>query len=310
MSLPIAVLCYRQFRSAPDDVVNSSLSEGSQAMLVANGIVRTSGTFTVAAAQSLYVSSLVAMVLSIWLLPAKFRTMKPFALLVVSASSFVTFAVAGSRTVWAFAALIVCGALCSVYLIYKDKMRVLMKKAIVVPFIIIIAAVAYKTMFKEASDSMVKRQEEASANEGNSLLRITANFTTVFYFLPNAQFLGSCVGLYSNGGARLSGGKVGILPIEDEWTRLIAEGGILGFSYIAYRCWFTFYLLRGALQATSVSKNPLPLLFSTFEAFNMLVGQITAQGTIHGYCWLFAGFCMAANRLGHRKTSKLGDPWS
>jgi len=30
----------------------------------------------------------------------------------------------------------------------------------------------------------------------------------------------------------------------------------------------------------------------------LLNGQITGQGTVNGYAWLFAGFCMATIRTG------------
>ena len=93
---------------------------------------------------------------------------------------------------------------------------------------------------------------------------------------------------------------------EDEWSRIILEVGVVGIFYILYRIWLLYYIGRAALIATRRSRNPLPLIFFGFIFLVLLNSQITLQGTINGYGWLFAGFCMAANRLGTRKSKEEG----
>jgi len=57
----------------------------------------------------------------------------------------------------------------------------------------------------------------------------------------------------------------------------------------------------GAIRATSRSSNPLPLALFAVMGPVILIWYICHIGTINGYGWIFAGFCLAANKLGTRK---------
>ena len=125
---------------------------------------------------------------------------------------------------------------------------------------------------------------------------------------PQLSLLGAGIGVGSNAATALSTGATTFLLGENECGRIVLEAGILGVLYIAYRAWLVFYLLRYAILATKRSRNRLPILLIGFASVNLLVGQMTLQGTINGYGWLFAGFCIAANRLKTREKKKGSKP--
>ncbi len=73
---------------------------------------------------------------------------------------------------------------------------------------------------------------------------------------------------------------------------------MFGVLYVAYRFWLTGWIIVNSVHASRRSHNPLPFILISYEALTLSYGQMTMQGTINGYGWLFAGFCIAANRLG------------
>jgi hypothetical protein len=299
--IPIAILCYKQFSAPPDDVVNESL--GSSAMLVAGNIVRTSGTFTVSAAQSVFIGSMIAMLLTVWILPRKWRPLNKYELLLASFAVITSFAVSGMRSAFVQAAMVGAGACASVMIIYRNRPRI--KMILILPAIALVGMLIFATVFHTSFQAIIDRQIDAQGNEGNSFFRLTSGFTGVFSELQHISLLGTGLGSCTNAGFALSNGK-GFAMGEDEWSRIIVETGFLGIFYILYRCWLVFYIFRAAIVATRRSRNPAPLTFICFIGLILLNGQITLQGTINGFGWLFAGFCMAANRLGTRKAKEDG----
>jgi hypothetical protein len=91
---------------------------------------------------------------------------------------------------------------------------------------------------------------------------------------------------------------------ESDWARNVLElGPVLGLLYIGLRIALVIALTRGAVIATRTASNPMPLLLLGFCVVLLLGGQITGQGSVHGFGWLHAGFCMAANRVYGVQTS-------
>ena len=133
MSIPIALLCYRQFQSPADDVINQSYGH-SNAMLVAEGIVRTSGTFTVSSAQTLFVGSILAMLLSVWLMPRTQRPLGKIGLWFASFAVLTTLAVSGARSALFLAIPIVLAAMVGMLVTYRSRAG--LKPLIIVPALI------------------------------------------------------------------------------------------------------------------------------------------------------------------------------
>ena len=305
MSVPIAVLCYRQFSSPMDDIVNQSYDKGAQAMLVARGIVRTSGTFTVSAAQTLYIGTVLSMLTSVWLLAKKQRPLRMAGLLLATAAAITMIAVSGARSALVESAVIIMAGVVATFFIHRERPR--WSRLLVLPALLVVAVVSYLYVFPAAYSAMVDRQLTAQATEGNSWIRVTSTFTSVFGTIPQLSLLGAGLGAYTNAASMLNTGQMGV-GSEDEWSRHVQEAGIFGFAYIAYRIWLSTWLIRESVRATRRSFNPFPLVLVGFEAVTLLIGQITLQGTINGYGWLFAGFCIAANRLARRRDGGAATP--
>jgi hypothetical protein len=75
-------------------------------------------------------------------------------------------------------------------------------------------------------------------------------------------------------------------------------GPIIGILFILYRIAFVVALVIGAGIASRRYRDALPGLLVGFVGITLLYGQISGQGSVNGYGWIFAGMCMAAN-AGH-----------
>jgi hypothetical protein len=294
VSVGIAALCYQQFRAPPDAGINESYNGLTQQMLVSRGIVRTSGTFTVSASQNLYIGSLLAMLFSIWLMPRSQRPLNKIWLWLSSAATLTTFAVSGARSVFIIGAMIALAAFISVFITRRYQLS--LKKVIIIPLVVLGGGIVYVTLFSEAFQAMVQRQIDANANEGSTLMRALGTFTTVLRIWPMLTMTGSGIGTGTNAAWMLNISQTYLA--EDEIQRIILETGMFGVLYVAYRFWLTGWIIVNSVHASRRSHNPLPFILISYEALTLSYGQMTMQGTINGYGWLFAGFCIAANRLG------------
>lgn len=296
VTIPIAVLVYLQFKSPPGAYVNKTFDEDALAMTVSGEIVRTSGTFTFPAGQVMFIDSILAMILTMWLLPKAQRPLGPVMLLVTTAAVLVNLYVAGSRSAFFGAAFALLGALLSGFCMTNIRQRF---RAFLLPGVLsFIGVFLYITVFATAYQAMSERQAIASENEGSTIGRALRIFTSVFETMPHMTAIGVGIGLGSNAGAVLGTGTRQFALAEHELPRIIDEAGLAGIVYIVFRYWLLIQFFGGAWLATRRTNNPLPLLLLSFEGVLLAVGQMTLQGTINGYGWLFAGFCMAANRLG------------
>jgi len=240
VSIPIAILCYEQFRAPADSALNASYSPTAQALLVSQGIVRTSGTFTVSAAQTLYIGSILAMLFAIWLLTRSQRPIKLPWLILASIAGLATFAVSGARSVFIWGAIIALFAFASAFIVQRPKPSVRrpktnLKKFIVVPALLVIGGVCYVKFFPTAFSAIVQRQMEAQVNEGSTFLRALGSVTSILRVWPQLSLLGAGIGAGTNAASMMTTGQMGMLLAEDETQRIILEAGVFGVFYIAYR---------------------------------------------------------------------------
>ncbi len=174
-------------------------------MLVSHGIVRTSGTFTVAAAQSFFIGSIMAMLLTVWILPSKWRPLNKFELLSSSFAVMTSFAVSGSRSVLVQAAMVGSGAFAAIMIIYRNRPR--LRSLFILPAIACAAGLIFVTVFHTSFEAMVDRQKDAQANEGNSLIRITNTFTGIISEYQHVTLLGQGLGTGTSGAFAYTGGR-------------------------------------------------------------------------------------------------------
>ncbi|MEW6611897.1 MAG: hypothetical protein ACOY5C_13265 [Pseudomonadota bacterium] len=307
VAIPLAVLVFFQFLSPPDAFVNRTYSEDAEIFTVTKDIVRTYGTFTFTTGQVIFVASTIAMLLAVWILPKDQRPLHPMLLIAATVAVITSFAVNGSRAIFFYTALTLAATVFSGIIAAKQRIRF---RAAILPIVLATAgALIFINVFTTSWEAIQERQQVASGIEGSPVARALKSFTEFTNYIIETPVLGHGVGYGTGGGAKLATGKMDFTLVEDEWSRVLLESGVvLGLLYIAYRILLVSWLFVQAVRATRRSHNPLPLALLGFIGIVLLNGQITSQGTIMGYGWLFAGFLMAANRLGLRPGSE-ADAW-
>ena len=120
IAIPIAVLVYfYNWCLQLQEAINAGLVEGGlYSPGTARGFVRTYGTFTSSSGQTLFVCSLIAMLLANWMLPNRQRPVKGFLLSIVSVAIIVNLVLSGSRGAYILSILIILVALLSILVLY------------------------------------------------------------------------------------------------------------------------------------------------------------------------------------------------
>jgi hypothetical protein len=105
--------------------------------------------------------------------------------------------------------------------------------------------------------------------------------------------------------AEVDGVKPGWLVEADLSRQMVDLGPIFGMGYIVFRMAFVVWLGITVVKATRRSADPLPLLLYAYAGVTLFAGQITGNGSINAYAWLFAGLCIAAARTDVRSARQL-----
>ncbi|MHB1953071.1 MAG: hypothetical protein ACYCOU_04935, partial [Sulfobacillus sp.] len=132
-----------------------------------------------------------------------------------------------------------------------------------------------------------------------------------FIYYLNTPLMGYLLGIGTNAAARLHWVQMphaasawtgfGIWARESGWgVHLVDLGLFLGFGYILFRLWFTISLGRQVWKNVKVGREPLSLLLYGFSGELVLMGQITIQGTVNGFTWIFLGLTLAACKSGSK----------
>ena len=292
ISIPLAVLAYIQFISPRDSFINNGYG-GGDAFVVSGLIVRTTGTFSFTAGQTMYAASLMAMLVFIWLYRTRFNILSLPSLIVTTITSLTTLLVTGSRTAFFMTGLIVAGTF--IGLLFTKETKQKFTGTILLVFLILVGTVMFLGPLKKSFDATTARFEQASASEGSSLSRAIAPLMVFTRHVLTAPVIGEGLGVTSGGGTKLAFGKAKWFLAEDEWSRHLVEAGPgFGLIYIFYRIFFTFVLARQCLNAARKDNNILPMILFGFIGFYLLAGQIASVGGLLIYNWIFVGLVMAA----------------
>jgi hypothetical protein len=299
-AIPIGILVYMQFLSPMNAFINKAMDPVSKIYYVVSGIVRTSGTFTFYQGQVLFTASAIAFIFYAWISKRNERFIGPFSLICASYAVIACFALSGSRAVFFNMALIFFAAESCVALLKSRESKT--RTALIPIMIVFLGAFVFTMFFNTSLAAILERQIVAVGIEGQTSDRLTNQFSDFAKYLLNHP-IGAGVGIGTTGGGFLQNGS----PVEIfnarvrdiEWSRIILEAGpIAGLSFVVFRVIIVFYLLIQAMTATRRSGDTLPMLLMGFIGIILLIGEITNHGTINSYAWLFAGFCMAANKIG------------
>ena len=306
--LPMTLLVLVQLDSPVGAPINAGSLEGSayHVQTTEYGIVRPPGTFTSDQGLTTFSASALAMALAFWVLPARSRPLGLPLLLASTACVLICIGLSGSRTVLFWSAVIIGGALCGLFLV-NSKMH--FRATILILTLLTAGAISLPLVFPHTTQAFIARWVEAGANEsqaygeGGVFARLAYEallFSRVAADTPPAGYgLGSCGNAAWEMGVRE---QVIFFRDQDErnaaetdWGRNILElGPIFGFLFILFRVAFVATLIRDGLASTRRSGHSFPLMLALYVSVLLFFWQITGNGTLNGYAWLFVGFAMAA----------------
>ncbi|MBX9793589.1 MAG: hypothetical protein K2Y02_04745 [Burkholderiaceae bacterium] len=304
LAIPIAVLVLAQFSSSPNATINVGVAEEKELQFKSVGItverIRTTGTFTSPAGQQQFIASAFALMLATFLTPNR---RGGWVLLALSACGVLTcLGLSGSR-----GAMLHCGlvGLFAMSIAFFGKSSAFKTKALVVPLALATAAIVlYPIVFPVGFETFMARWNAAAHNEsgieGGVLGRAILGMFDFVRLLDFVPALGYGIGYGGNAsimlGAEVDGVRPGLLVEADFSRQMVDLGPVFGLFYIAIRVALVLWLGRRVLAATRREPDPLPVLLYAYVSYTLLFGQITGNGTINAYGWLFTGLCIAASR--------------
>jgi len=308
--IPMALLVLVQLGAPANSPINAGLGEGPDEAYTIhtteNGIVRAAGMFTSDVGLTAFVSSSLAMALAFWVLPAQSRPVGRMLLVVSTASILMCLGLSGSRGAVLWSAVVMIGAFFGLFFV-RPKMH--FKATILIVTLVSGTAITLPVLFPQVTEAFVLRwidagrAESQAYGQGGVLARAAHESLLFCVLIPVTPPAGYGIGLAGNASWRL-GLRDEVISFhsldetnaaETDWGRNILEmGPILGCFFILFRISFVIRLVREALAATRRSGHSFPWLLCTYVAGMLFSGQITGNGTVNGYVWLFVGFCMAA----------------
>jgi len=307
LSLPIAILVALQFSSAPDAPINVGIAGETElqfkGMHLAGSHIRPAGPFTSNAGQQQVVATAWAFALAFLIAPRASRRIGIVLLLIAAASILTCIGLGGSRGTLLQCVLI---GLFAVSMGFVGRGAALKAKALAFPAALAgLAAVLYPIVFPEGFTAFSERWTAADAAEsqtfeGGVFGRALFGFIDFFRLVTDAPALGYGLGFGGNAsitlGATIDGVMPGSLSETDYARHMVDLGPALGICFIAYRVALAIWLTRLVLAATRRVSDPLPMMLLSYAVYVVLLGQITGNGSINVYGWLFTGLCIAAAR--------------
>jgi hypothetical protein len=292
-----AGLVILQFYSPVDSPINLGSSDNPLLQFRGLGLTgettRPMGFFTSDTGQKQLVVSALAFVIAIWGgVFARARVahfLLPFATVAVLAC----LAFSGSRGAVLSSGLVIIAA---IFALTRGGVEVGRGRLLwVLLALVIIAAIVAPLFFSDGIEAFVARWTDANIVERQGIFgRTLYGFIDFTRLLSGTPLLGFGIGMGGNAAtmaAAASGGQALPYYAETDWARHIVDlGPVLGLAFMVFRIGLVLELSRRVVQSRSV----LATLLFGYLAYELLTGQITGQGTINGYAWMFTGFTLAA----------------
>jgi hypothetical protein len=306
LAVPVALLVAGQFFSSPTATINVGTAEDRllqfRDLAVDTAHVRPTGLFSSSAGQQQFVASAVALLMALVITPAARRSAGLALLLAGGAALLTCLGLSGSRGTVVQAAMVMLFALLVALLGRGAAVRA---RAAAIPLVLMVGAVVlYPVVFPEGFAAFATRWTTAAHEErevGGIFGRALGGFTDFIRLVDAVPPLGVGLGFGGNAATLLKATVDGVQPgvyAETDYSRHMVDLGVAcGVAYILLRFAFAGWMLRRVLGATRRSGDPLPMMLFAYAGYVILLGQITGNGSINVYGWLFAGLCLAACRV-------------
>lgn len=301
LNIPMAFLSMAQYYSPADAFVNKLHIASVSAVTFDQEHTRCTLTFTDRGAPPFYIAWMVAILISA-LLIKRGKGPAPFPIIVASGMGLVAILMQnGSRMSFAYSVIVCFYAIMTMFAIMKKEY--ILRCVIGIVTLVVLFVVSSTYVFKDATESMVNRQETVGAVEGSLMNRVIRQSTSFMGERFNGiTVLGAGLGLGSGGGGALYHGNTEHatkwLLAEDEWLRILQELGGMGFLYLLWRICAAANITIQAFAATKRSQNPLVLTLAGYAAVSLFNGYMTCGNSL--IMWYCFGVCMALNNLGKK----------
>lgn len=272
-----------QFISPPASFINQQVDgEEGGIFIVAEGIVRTTGTFSFTLGQTCFLALMSPLIISNFLQPSFFGSSKRLAIIGLLCLIIITL-LSGSRSAIVFFIIIFLASIISTVLIAIPSER---KRSLYLLFISSTCIVITIIAFPSFLTSLLTRIAQASdaENLGTRLITIFLGDARSYEI---ASWLGSGIGIGSNLAAYVTTGERMFLVGESESGRILAEGGFLGAAYLAFKLivilygsvMFLLISIKSKLIAPIVCWLGFTIAFITWPA----IGNLTANALLGLY---------------------------
>lgn len=272
LMMPLIVV---QHLLPPSHFINKQIENNSERIfVVANDIVRTTGTFSFTLGQTTFLGLLTPLVLGYITNSNNKRTILTWGALI---SVVVCTILSGSR-----GAILLFFSVFAIYILFEFILlkKILTKSHGILIVVIMLGVVLSPVIFSRAIDATQERFESASESESMSD-RILSTFAGEPFVIDSMSWTGSGIGNGSNFAAIFLTGDNGFMLAETEPGRNLLEGGLLGVVFVIIK-WLLFFL-SGFVSVVLSMKNRdcmyILLCLLTFIAVLTwsVTGQITAN---------------------------------
>jgi hypothetical protein len=309
ISAPLVAL---QFISSPDSVINSgnarSASDQFHNLASALGHIRPAGFFSSSLGLWMFLGTLTIAVLYGWITSSKDAIARRWVLALATMALLSMLAFSGSRGAMAQCAIVFVAT--AIAGLITNRRQLAIRAGIWPLLLVAFMVVLWPIVFPDAYEAFITRwtgAEAATPFEFGLLGRALYALYGWIYYL-NVPFNGYLLGIATNAAARISWVQMpeaaytwtgyGAWATESGFaTSLVDLGLLVGIGYILFRVWFTLWLLTKVWKSTTKNRDPLALMLFSFSGELILMGQVTVQGTVNGYTWIFLGVTLAAEKF-------------
>lgn len=290
MLAPLAVL---QHYSSQGSTINRQIDGDEESVfVVVAGVVRTTGTFSFTSGYAAFILLAAPLILG-YLGTRKYAKRQWLFALMVFAALLMGSVVSGSRT-----AVLSAGGLLAAYVggrvvLSRGKDR---PTAIIAALMALLLVGAFAYFFSDAV-SVTQERFETAASDENFLDRLTAVFFGEPTVMAAFDWLGSGIGTGSNLATSLKSGADNFGLAESEAGRILLEGGLLGFAYIALKIAVLMAALLQSWRLSFQTHSPFPMLMGLALLLGLFtwpaIGQLSANamlGLLLGFFLLMCKF--------------------
>ena len=307
-----APLVAMQFMSPPDSIINAGYAVNAvnkfQDLGAALGYIRPSGFFSSQIGLQMFLATFAVAVLYGWITSKQNTVVRRLVLLTATIALLSMMAYSQSRGAMLQVGLVFVAS--TIAGVLSKRRQLVIRTGLWPLFTAVSLIILWPIVFPEAFLAFITRWtgawEESQFTFGIFGRALYPLYAWIYYL--NTPITGYLLGMGTNAATRLSWVHkpsaaylwtgYGGWATENGWAAHFVDLGlVLGFGYILFRICFALWLLIKVWKSTRKNHDPLALMLFSFAGELILMGQITVQGTVNGYTWIFLGVTMAAAKF-------------